>query len=347
MSDVKTPPPNKESKEKKKVYLSASRIDTYLNCSFLYWAKYHLKVPDTGNDGARRGNVAHEVLEILLNKRHKNVYDAAIQHDCCIEVPSLWRLILRIAKRFQVDDKTNLKMIDGFIMTGLKNEFFGPVNTVKVEAEKEFTLDIDKPEIGVKYSARGFIDKSVFVCEGDEAKIKTCDYKSSKSKFEGEKEEFNIQSMLYQNALRYLYPEIKKRDFSFLFLKFPKNPWQTQPSLSDDELDTFEKILTEWHRGMSEFTEKDSVSNLAALNEEHCWLCGREGIKKDGTPMWMCSVRNPVDYFVILNSEGEIVSSAFKEEELKPKEGEIVVPWRYPGCSYYWNARTGLRRNFQ
>lgn len=346
MSNKNAPSPQKEP-AKKKVFLSASRIDTYLNCSALYWARYHLKVPDTGNDGARRGSVAHEVLEILLNKRHKHIYDAAIQHDCCTEVPALWRLILRFAKRFGVDDKKNLKMIEGFIMTGLKNEFFGPSNTVRVEAEKEFSLEIDKPELGIKYLARGFIDKSVFICEGDEAKIKTCDYKSSKEKFEGEKEAFNIQAMLYQNALRYLYPEIKKREFSFLFLKFPKEPWQNQPSLTDDELDGFEKLLTEWHRGMAEFTEKDAVSNFAALNSEHSWLCGREGIKKDGTPMWMCSVRNPIDYFVILNSEGEIVSSAFKEGDLKPKEGEMVVPWRYPGCPYYWNARTGLRRNFQ
>jgi ATP-dependent helicase/DNAse subunit B len=238
MSDKSAPPPQKEP-AKKKVFLSASRIDTYLNCSALYWARYHLKVPDTGNDGARRGSVAHEVLEILLNKRHKHIYDAAIQHDCCTEVPALWRLILRFAKRFGVDDKKNLKMIEGFIMTGLKNEFFGPSNTVRVEAEKEFSLEIDKPELGIKYLARGFIDKSVFICEGDEAKIKTCDYKSSKEKFEGEKEAFNIQAMLYQNALRYLYPEIKKREFSFLFLKFPKEPWQNQHSLTDDELDGF------------------------------------------------------------------------------------------------------------
>jgi len=42
--------------------LSASRIKTAQSCSWLYWSKYKLKLPENGNDGARRGTVCHNVL---------------------------------------------------------------------------------------------------------------------------------------------------------------------------------------------------------------------------------------------------------------------------------------------
>ena len=49
-----------------KVKLSASRLKTAKTCSYLYWAKYHLKLPDKTNDGAARGSVCHLIFESLL-----------------------------------------------------------------------------------------------------------------------------------------------------------------------------------------------------------------------------------------------------------------------------------------
>ena len=42
--------------------LSASRIKTAQSCSWLYWCKYKLKLPDTSNDGARRGSICHLIF---------------------------------------------------------------------------------------------------------------------------------------------------------------------------------------------------------------------------------------------------------------------------------------------
>ncbi len=146
----------------KPLFLSASRIDTFLFCSQKYAATYIHRLPDAGNDGSRRGSVCHEVLELLLRPRHYKRYSQAIHHGTCTEVPQLWRCVRRFAARFGVDDHVNLKMIDTFIMTGLRFEFFGPKGTFETMAEKEFTIQVDDPERGMRYSMRGFIDKTHF-----------------------------------------------------------------------------------------------------------------------------------------------------------------------------------------
>ena len=56
-------------------YLSASRIKTLETCSWVYWCRYHLGLPDTPNDGALRGTICHLVFELLLKPRHRKHFD--------------------------------------------------------------------------------------------------------------------------------------------------------------------------------------------------------------------------------------------------------------------------------
>ena len=48
--------------------LSASRIKTLQTCSWQYWCKYHLKLPDKSNHGSLRGTICHAIFENLGNK---------------------------------------------------------------------------------------------------------------------------------------------------------------------------------------------------------------------------------------------------------------------------------------
>lgn len=322
---------------KKKIFQSASRNDTFQTCSALYAAKYLWKIPDLGNDGANRGSVAHEILEILANPRHRKIYEEAVHTQSCQEVPALWRTVKRIAKRFGVDDPTNLKMIDGFIIVGLMNEFFGPKGTVKIETEKEFTLEVD--EDGKRYNARGYIDKTFLIKDKSGERLESLDFKSSKTRFSGEKETFNTQNILYLLALKRLYPHITNRRFRFLFLKFPKSPWQEMAALTDDQLDGYEYLLTNMQEQLESFSEKNMMDNLAATREDVRWLCGKEMIKKDGTPAWVCPARRPLDYWVVLDGEGAIIRSAFAEEGLKAKKGERVEQKKWAGCPFYYTPK--------
>lgn len=328
----------------KPLFLSASRIDTFTTCSQLYASKYLWRIPDPGNDGSNRGTVCHEVLELLVKPRHRPIYDAAIRAGNCREVPVLWRLLTWKARRYKVGDPANLKLIDGFMMVALTNAFFGPAGAT-VHSEREFSLQVNEPKRGIRYNVRGVIDKVFEYAERAVAYVEGSDYKTSKAKHSEEKLTHNSQSYIYQIALRRLFPAAIIRRFHFLFLKFPRTPVQEQPVFTDDQLTGFEHQLTAWQSAMEGFTMAKAGDNLAAYNEERKWLCGREGLKKDGTVAFICSARRPLDYYVLLDSEGDFVASAFTEAELKPKEGQIVVPRHYPGCSAYYNPKTGKPRN--
>ena len=327
---------------KKPFYLSASRIDTFLDCSYLYYCKYILKLPDSGNDGSRRGSTVHDTLELLLKPRHHKIYVEAVHRQTCKEVPALWRLVQKFARKYGVGDDENLDMIDGFIVVALNNEFKGPKGTVAMEAEKDFDIQVSRGDI--KYNVRGFLDQ-VFHVENQFGKsLSVRDFKSSKQKYSGEKVDWNLQSLIYQLALRHLYPDIPKRDFHFLFLNFPRKPRQDQPSFNDDVLNGLESILTSYQLSMESFTHRNAQDNLAAFNPEKKWKCGKEGLNKEGKVAWMCPARDPFDYWVVLDESSAIVASAFKESDLKVEAGQKIEKRRHKGCVAFWNPATGKKR---
>jgi ATP-dependent helicase/DNAse subunit B len=327
----------------KPLFLSASKIDTFQSCSQLYSAKYHWHIPDPGNEGSNRGNVVHEVLELLAKPRHKKRYDDLINHGTCTEVPALWRMIRRTATRWGVGDAANLDMIDAFIMVAVVREFFGPKGTKKVLVEKEFDIQVD--EGGKRFNVRGKIDKIFMIVEKLETFIEALDFKSSKAKFTADKLEHNMQSYIYQIALRRMFPDAVLRRFHFLFLKFNKAPVQEQPIFTAEQIDGFEWQLTALQRAMEGFTMENAADHLAAYDDEKKWLCGKEGTNKDGKTAFICTARRPMDYYVMLDENGEWIESAMTEEELHPKDGQVVVLRRYPGCLAFFNPTTGLRRN--
>ena len=80
-----------------RVTLSASRIKTAQSCSWLYWAKYKLKLPDKGNEGASRGTVCHEVFEFLGDKKYKKDFDKIIEKQDIFASKKIKDLVLALA----------------------------------------------------------------------------------------------------------------------------------------------------------------------------------------------------------------------------------------------------------
>ena len=60
------------------VKLSASRIKTAQQCSWTYYCKYVLKLPDTSNEGASRGTICHNIFE-LLGDKHKREFNTIVK----------------------------------------------------------------------------------------------------------------------------------------------------------------------------------------------------------------------------------------------------------------------------
>ena len=111
---------NKESSP-----LSASKIKTLQSCSWLYWCKYHLKLPEESNDGASRGTICHLVFECLGNPRHKKHYTKILRGKSTWKSEAVKRLVLIHAKKLKVYDLDNLNLINEMILNGIRYDFFG------------------------------------------------------------------------------------------------------------------------------------------------------------------------------------------------------------------------------
>jgi len=322
---------------KHKIALSPSRLDTYLECFQKYSYQYIYKGPDTGNSGSSRGSVSHDIFEILSNPRHKKHVKTALKQGTCKTNKPLWRLVESYAKKYNVFNKEDLDLIDIFILTGLSNEFFGPKGTVEVLTEQAFDIEIEGN--GISYRIRGFFDK-VFLLENEVIVVR--DFKSSKAKFEGDKININHQAIIYQLALKYLYPSKKLKDFHFLFLKFPDNPFQMAELKGENFLCGYEDWLTQIQKKIENFSLADEDKNFAADSYLKPMRCGKEGFKKDGSPYFICKCQKPLDFYVLVDEKGEVIKSSFSDN-LSPREKEKVEKRHYPGCKFFFKNGERIR----
>jgi len=156
-----------------------------------------------------------------------------------------------------------------------------------------------------------------------ESLVKIVDYKSSKNKYRGEELTCNPQAMMYSLAAKTLWPSFKKVMVQFLFLKFPRSPAQ-ELEYNDEQLKGFEHYLEQVQKLIDNFDETVAKSNYAADNK-YRWLCGPA---KSG---WECPVKKPFDFYVLLNKDGRVTSSSFKDD-FTPKKGQTVEKREYSGC---------------
>ena len=352
-------------KEKEMTPLSASRIKTAESCSWEYYCKYILKMPDRSNHGSSRGTICHLVFECLGNPRHKKHYDQLTKGESIFDNASIEKLVLKHAKILEVDDPENLQMIDEMIMNGLQYDFFGKARHPKGKmpdegiSEKDFDIKVDKD--GIRYRIRGFIDK-LFLYRADLVAI-IRDFKSSKETFKGKELTDNLQDLVYSLAVKHLYPEFFKRQSEFLFLKFKMDENDLEDSegvvlmeaKDEEELKGFEVYLTEVQRYIDNFDERTAVKNFARhqyggmIPKDKgfvgCLKCGvfckfKGQLKKDGTKRWHCPYRFSCEYLAMVDEEtNEVVKSAFidESEKLIVKQEKNPEKYRlelrhYDGC---------------
>jgi hypothetical protein len=348
----------------KKVYLSASRIKTAQQCSWTYWCKYILKLPDRGNDGASKGTICHLLFEVLGCPRRKRYFDKIVENGSIWCVESVKRLVLIYANKLGVNTEEHLEDIDKMVVNGLNFDFFGEDggNLKEGFSEKSFNLSIS--EGSLKYNIRGFIDK-LFLYKDKKAIIR--DFKSSKQKFKGKEITDNMQDLMYCLAIKKLFPEYSSIS-EFLFLKFdlgkdlfgnPGSGAIKMKALSEEVLEGFEYELTEIQKFLDNFSDSDARSNFAAKQNYPKdgtfggpLACGKDGFKmsrgeevldKSGKPIkaFICGFRKPFEYYVLLSSEGDIKKSVYKEDvndlnKLQQK-GDTIEKRKYKGCPHWEN----------
>jgi len=332
-----------------KTTLSASRIKTAESCSWLYWCKYKLKLPDKSNDGARRGSICHLIFEVLGNPRHRKHFEQIKKTLDVFSSEPIKRLMMKHAVREGVDDNENVLLMKEMTLNGLMYDFFGDTHDKPTEEHSEKDFHIVVNDGTVKYKIRGFIDKLFLYEDKKYALIR--DFKTSKATFKGKELEDNMQDLMYSLAVKHLFPEYDTKQSEFLFLKFDLIPdvkdtgvIKMQP-LDEDDLHGFEHHLTEIQEYLDNFNEDSATKNMAAYKgfpEDGSFscklLCGfakeKGQLKKDGTPMWHCGMKFDFFYHEIKDKDGNFVSSCFEEdfdESMVPEGGSHEMKY-YPGC---------------
>ena len=329
--------------------LSASRIKTAQSCSWLYWCKYKLKLPEKSNDGARRWSICNLVFEVLGIKRRKKYFDAIIKSEDVFSVPSIKRLVIKHAVREGVDDQDNIDLMKEMIYNGLTYDFFGEDLGPPTKEYSEKDFDIVKNDGKTQYKIRGFIDKLFLYKKQKFALIR--DFKTSKDVFKGKDQTDNLQDLMYSLAVKNLFPEYSDRVSEFLFLKFDldinakKSGVIRMKALDEDELTGFEMQLCEIQKYLDGFSEKDALRNYAAhqgfptdnsfSGKLLCGFATQKGeLKKDGSPKWHCPMKFDFFFYEVWDANRQRVASYFEEdftEKLVPEGGGYEMKY-YQGC---------------
>lgn len=319
------------------VPLSASRVKTYDNCSWLYYCNYILKLPQKPNRGALLGSICHSIFELLSFKKHRKHFRIITKNKTVEASPATLRLIKKYIKKFSLsEDITAFPLLDKMILVGLTNEFFIK-NGKLVQAEFAFDMVNESPY----YRIKGFMDKPV-------VKGKTIiidDFKSSKKKFSGEDQESNLQALIYSLAASKLWPKHKIK-VRFIFLQFPEDPIM-ELSFSKNTLKGLEFYLEETQKAINDFNEYDAKQRFAADIEPPAnefkgkLMCGfaktANEKKKDGSPKWSCPFKFPSEYYEVKDSEGKrLYATFFPPSNLKL--GETCGKFKYDGCPRFFSA---------
>ena len=317
--------------------LSASRVKTLENCSWLYWCNYHLKLPQEKNEGAKKGEICHTIFEVLLLKNRKTYFDKIVRDDTVTGVPCIERLIKKNIKKSKLQDTVDgFRQIDEMILVGLKNDFYIEGGTL-VAPEFKFDLVSDNP----KFRIKGFMDKPFI--KGNEIIID--DFKSSKQKYAGEDQESNLQALFYSFAAKIIWPHLTPT-VRFIFLQYPRNPmmevkftdeallgFKYYLELMQQKVDGFNSYASKNHFAADEPPGKDTFTGLS--------LCGfakfKGQLKKDGTKRWHCPYRYGYDYYAIVKDSKTVYCVFNKEEIKKLKMGETVEARHYGGCPRHIN----------
>ncbi|NJO61246.1 MAG: PD-(D/E)XK nuclease family protein [Richelia sp. RM2_1_2] len=320
------------------VAISASRLDTLESCSWLYWCKYHLKLPDSTNAGALKGTCCHNIFEHFLKKKYKKQVVEIIKKRSVTHHKVIQRYISSYIKKYpDYLSEFDIEDINEMLVRGFSSDFFCKGGELQ-KAEKDFDLEFKNPSFRIK----GFIDKCALY--RNKGLIGIFDYKSSQKKFSGKKREKNNQALIYEIACEVLFN--LKGFIKFIFLRFD-DPFQ-EHKYNEKEIEKFKSYLGEVQKKISNFTREDAISNFAYdqqypkkdQNGESDFsgpiMCGRAKfpgqLKRDGNPMWYCPFKFPFEYYVLIDSDGKLLKSSFKKEELDKGENLTIKKRKYNGC---------------
>ena len=272
-------------------YLSASRLNTYMDCSFRYFLQYHLDLPELKGQtiATHKGSAVHEALELYVKGEKdytqllKNYY---IEHK-------VWEFDNRSEKRgfpHPVQKKCDTckwaaKSGDSYICSIAGQEISNFDGCPKPNFEDDLKLldtTITKPDsclnnkiIGAEvafrneyegFKVRGFMD---LVLEIDEETLEVRDYKTGNYTKNTDEAFRDLQMRIYSMVAKELFPQYKYVLMTLDYLR--KGPISVIFSKEDD--DNTRKFLKEAYAkiaGAKEPTRRKSFKCSWCIGYDEC-----------------------------------------------------------------------------
>ncbi len=313
------------------VKVSASAIKEYENCSWLYNTNYVLKFPQSKHPKTALGGVAHEIFEILSNKKYQTRVSEilAFAEPSITTYPALTRFSIKKLKEAGLNPDEWFTDLDKVVINGLLQDFYQEGSIESFSPEWEFKIETDK------YTCRGFIDRAAKYPPTERfpnGYIVIRDFKTQGQAFSKEEMNFNIQALLYQYAMHKF--EKLPAVVEFVMLrhgKIQKVDWQEEHGIKG--LIAYLEYVASY---LADFTMEKASSNFARKDKSKWYKLGcitRKGeLKKDGTLKFLCSRKYPSTIFYIKDSKGDVKYSTTDVASILLKEGETVEVFEYKGC---------------
>lgn len=322
--------------DEKRIYISKSRIEQYEKCSWAYWCKYHLKIPDHKHQRTMIGTVVHSILENMIHPKRKKIVSSIRKKKDIYSFKPMRRFVNNLARHNDLEF-IEWDLINNLVLTAFSLDFYGGKGGKPRDPEEKFQLHNEDP----RYNILGFIDLPIDYTK----KVVIRDYKCGKNKPNEEEQSWNIQSIIYDLALK-KQGETRKIESEFQYLDHPEDPIVKGTELSEEEMEGFEYVLADYQEKFEKFDESHAYKNFAADSEprkgkfEGKLCCGFARFsgqkKKDGNPMYHCAFKFAFEYWVLYNKEGEIIKTQ-KEPFDNIGDQCYQKKHKYSGCPKFNN----------
>lgn len=312
---------------KGQIRVSASRIKTMLQCSYLFYLEQFELLPQREHPRTTFGSMVHAILECLTRPRHRKSHDLILAAGSAKAAPSVARMARRWQQRYKLEDEI-MADLDGCLMVALLySDVLGLKADEVLQPEWEFYIE------GRKFAAKGFLDR--LVREGDVMVIRDYKTKTLRSGKANEKElmeEFEIQATMYQLAVWKYFK--RKARVEFYMLRCP--PTDKKPTA---HIRVFEpknetqlrgaELYYEWiGEFFRRFSLKDAYSHFLGANRAKKYFCD-----------YVCQFKKPFDYQSV-TKDGDVVRNVLLTDKVELKEGEELEIRTHKGCPFFARKAT-------
>lgn len=294
--------------------ISASKISDLDRCTYLFYCKHVLGLPDSTHWKTRVGSALHNVIEYVLKPKRRAILDKILANGFQFAAfPSIDRYCRMWAARYKLDlwDHQNVEE-----MLQLTFVTLAPyLKEGEFVSEQRFEIDL-----GDGATASGYVDIAAI---GPDKRI--IDMKTKGQKFTKKELAANMQAIIYQMWYYETYGELVSTDF--ILTRFP--PTKRQPK---NHLQSVLPATPTQIAGLKYYLkELYGVMNSFGIREAHGSFCTDTFFCDK-----LCSFRRPMTYLAVVDqATGHTLSTHMLDNAPNLGHNQVLVEMTHPGCPKY------------